>query len=124
MQPSPRALRKSFLTVVVGEKPPVIPPSRNSCVYKDRPVATFYENEIEILARPFSDSLVGKFNRMPKLQEIRQAFRGIVWISFSNLKARLYEKAALLLIAKTIGKPLYVDEATANGSRPSVTRGV
>ncbi|EOY25452.1 Uncharacterized protein TCM_016760 [Theobroma cacao] len=181
--PSPRALKKSFLTVAVGERPPVIPPSRDPSVYKDRPAAIFYEDEIQTLARPFSHSLVGKFSRMPKLQEIRHAFKGIglsgayeirwmdykhvlihlsneqdfnrvwvkqqwfivnqkmrvfkwapdfeaekesamvpVWISFPNLKAHLYEKSALLLIAKTVGKPLYVDEATANGSRPSVAR--
>ncbi|EOY21528.1 Uncharacterized protein TCM_013236 [Theobroma cacao] len=34
----------------------------------------------------------------------------------------MYEKSALLLIAKTIGKPLYIDEATATRSRPSVAR--
>ncbi|EOY14356.1 Uncharacterized protein TCM_033752 [Theobroma cacao] len=45
-----------------------------------------------------------------------------VWIAFPNLKAHLFEKSALLLIAKTVGKPLFVDEATANGSRPSVAR--
>ncbi|EOX98243.1 Uncharacterized protein TCM_007050 [Theobroma cacao] len=45
-----------------------------------------------------------------------------VWISFPNLKAHLFEKSALLLIAKAIGYPLYVDEATANGTRPSVAR--
>ncbi|EOY17514.1 Uncharacterized protein TCM_042330 [Theobroma cacao] len=128
-------------------------------------------------------SLVGKFSRMPKLQDIRSAFKGIglagayevrwldykhilihltnehdcnrvwtkqvwfianqkmrvfkwtpdfepekesavvpVWIAFPNLKAHLFEKSALLLIAKTVGKPLFVDEATANGSRPSVAR--
>ncbi|XP_017979623.1 PREDICTED: uncharacterized protein LOC108662683 [Theobroma cacao] len=128
-------------------------------------------------------SLVGKFSRMPRLQEIRVAFKGIglegaydirwldykhilihlsdekdfnriwtkqnwfianqkmrvfkwspdfepekesavvpVWVSFPNLKAHLFEKSALLLIAKTVGNPLFIDEATANGSRPSVAR--
>ncbi|EOY32240.1 Uncharacterized protein TCM_039863 [Theobroma cacao] len=165
------------------EKPPVIPPTRNLSTYKDRPAAMFYDDEIQILAHPFSHSLVGKFTRMPKLQDIQQAFRGIgllreyeirwmdykhvlihlsneqdfnhlwvkeqwfilnqkmrvfkwtpdfeaekelalvpVWISFPNLRAHLYEKSALMLIAKTVGKPLYVDEATTNGSRSSVAR--
>ncbi|EOY31390.1 Uncharacterized protein TCM_038318 [Theobroma cacao] len=45
-----------------------------------------------------------------------------VWIFFPNLKAHLYEKLALLLIAKTMGKPLFIDKATTNGSRPSVAR--
>ncbi|XP_017984223.1 PREDICTED: uncharacterized protein LOC18585698 [Theobroma cacao] len=45
-----------------------------------------------------------------------------VWISFPNLKAHLYEKFALLLIVKTIGKPLFVDNATTKGSRPSMAR--
>ncbi|EOY13938.1 Uncharacterized protein TCM_032793 [Theobroma cacao] len=45
-----------------------------------------------------------------------------IWISFPNRKTHLYEKLTLLLIAKTIGKPLFIDEATANGSRLSVAR--
>ncbi|EOY02235.1 Uncharacterized protein TCM_011922 [Theobroma cacao] len=180
---SPRFQKKSFLSITAGSKPPVIPLNRNPVVYKDRPAAVFYEDEICILAKPFSLCLVGKFTRMPKLQEVRSAFKGIglsgayeikwldykhviihlsndqdfnriwtrqqwfivgqkmrifkwspefeaekespvvpVWISFPNLKAHLYEKFALLLIAKTIGRPLFVDEATAKGSRPSVAR--
>ncbi|WRX24226.1 protein of unknown function DUF4283 - like 10 [Theobroma cacao] len=128
-------------------------------------------------------SLVGKFSRMPRLQEIRSAFKGIglagayeirwldykhvlihlfdeqdfnriwtkqnwfianqkirvfkwspefepeqesavvpVWISFPNLKAHLFKKSALLLVAKTVKRPLFIDEATANGSRTSVAR--
>lgn len=43
-----------------------------------------------------------------------------VWIFFPNLRAHLYEKSALLVIAKTVGRPLLADEATANGTRPSV----
>lgn len=45
-----------------------------------------------------------------------------IWISFPNLKSHPYEKLALLLIAKTVEKPLFIDEATVNGSRPSVAR--
>ncbi|XP_017974471.1 PREDICTED: uncharacterized protein LOC108661552 [Theobroma cacao] len=45
-----------------------------------------------------------------------------MWISFPNLKAHFYEKLALLLIAKIVGKPLYVDEATATQFLPSVAR--
>ncbi|EOY26351.1 Uncharacterized protein TCM_027856 [Theobroma cacao] len=86
------------------EKLSVIPPTRDSITYKDRPTAIFYEDEIQILARPFSNSIIGKFNRMPKLQEIRQEFKGIG------------------LLAKTVGKPLYVDEATVNRTRPSVAQ--
>ncbi|EOY03113.1 Uncharacterized protein TCM_017591 [Theobroma cacao] len=62
---------------------------------------------------------------MPKLQEIRTAFKGIdlvVWIVFPNLRAQLYEKSALMVIAKAVGHPLLVDEATANGTRPSIAR--
>ncbi|EOY31586.1 Uncharacterized protein TCM_038530 [Theobroma cacao] len=54
----------------------------------------------------------------------RRSLRSYLWISFPNLKAHLYEKSALLLIAKTVGKPLFVDEATTRGSRPSVARKV
>lgn len=45
-----------------------------------------------------------------------------VWISFPNLRAHLYEKSAVLVIAKTVGRPLFVDEATDNGTRPSLAR--
>ncbi|EOY34749.1 Uncharacterized protein TCM_042329 [Theobroma cacao] len=181
--PSPRSQKKSFLSIVSGDKPPVIPLSRDPLVFKDRPAAAFFEDEIQTLAQPLKLSLVGKFSRMPKLQDVRSAFKGIgltgayevrwldykhvlihlsneqdcnrvwtkqvwfianqkmrvfkwtpefepekesavvpVWIAFPNLKAHLFEKSALLLIAKTVGKPLFVDEATANGSRPSVAR--
>ncbi|EOY25454.1 Uncharacterized protein TCM_026877 [Theobroma cacao] len=180
---SPRSQKKSFLSIVSGQKPPVVPLSRDPFVFKDRPAAAFYEDEIQTLAQPLKLSLVGKFSRMPKLQDVRSAFKGIglagayevrwldykhilihltnehdcnrvwtkqvwfianqkmrvfkwtpefepekesamvpVWIAFPNLKAHLFEKSALLLIAKTVGKPLFVDEATANGSRPSVAR--
>ncbi|EOY06960.1 Uncharacterized protein TCM_021522 [Theobroma cacao] len=180
---SPRSQKKSFLSIITGEKPSVVPLTRDPFVFKDRPAAAFFEDEIQTLAKPFKLSLVGKFSRMPKLQDVRAAFKGIglagayevrwldykhvlihlsneqdfnriwtkqnwfiatqkmrvfkwtpefepekesavvpVWISFPNLKAHLFEKSALLLIAKTVGKPLFVDEATANGSRPSVAR--
>ncbi|XP_021300381.1 uncharacterized protein LOC110428790 [Herrania umbratica] len=45
-----------------------------------------------------------------------------VWISFPNFKAHLYEKFALMFIAKTVGKLLFIDEATTNGSRSSQAR--
>lgn len=32
------------------------------------------------------------------------------------------EKSALMMIARTVGKPFFVDEATTNRSRPSVAR--
>ncbi|XP_017974542.1 PREDICTED: uncharacterized protein LOC18612711 [Theobroma cacao] len=62
------------------------------------------------------------FKWSPDFEGEKESAMISVWISFSNLKAHLYEKSALLLIAKIVGKPLYVDEATANGSRPSVAR--
>ncbi|WRX25599.1 protein of unknown function DUF4283 - like 10 [Theobroma cacao] len=45
-----------------------------------------------------------------------------IWISFPNLKAHLCEKSSLLLISKTVGKPLLVDEAIAKSSQSSVAR--
>ncbi|EOY21198.1 Uncharacterized protein TCM_012582 [Theobroma cacao] len=180
---SPRALKKSFLSIAARNKPFAILSSRDPITYKDRPAAAFFEDEIQKLAQPFVHSIIGKFSCMPKLQEIRQAFKGIgltgayairwldykhilihlsneqdfnwiwtkqqwfivnqkmrvfkwsldfeveressivlVWISFPNLKVHLYEKSTLLLIAKTVGKPLFIAEATTNGSRPSVAQ--
>ncbi|EOY17513.1 Uncharacterized protein TCM_036737 [Theobroma cacao] len=62
------------------------------------------------------------FKWTPEFEPEKESAVVPVWISFPNLKAHLFEKSALLLIAKTVGKPLFVDEATANGSRPSVAR--
>ncbi|EOY19201.1 Uncharacterized protein TCM_044158 [Theobroma cacao] len=180
---SPRTQKKSFLAVAAGEKSSLIPLDREPFWYKDRPAASFFDDEISTLAQPFKFSMVGKFSRMLRMQEIRVAFKGIgligayeirwldykhiliqlsnehdlnriwlkqvwfisnqkmrvfkwspefqpekessmvpVWISFPNLKAHLYEKSALSAIVKTVGRPLMVDEATANGTRPSVAR--
>ncbi|EOY26126.1 Uncharacterized protein TCM_027547 [Theobroma cacao] len=46
----------------------------------------------------------------------------LLWISFPNLRAHLYEKSALLVIAKIVGRPLMVDEATANRTRPNMAK--
>ncbi|WRX28179.1 Ribonuclease H domain - like 10 [Theobroma cacao] len=180
---SPRSAKKSFLSIVTAATSAVIPPTRATFRYKDKPAVRFYEDEIETLAKSFRFSIVEKFSRTPRLVEIRQAFVGLglsgaynirwmdykhvlihlsneqdfnriwtkqtwfiakqkmrvfkwtpdfesekessivpVWISFPNLRAHLFEKSALFLIAKAIGNPLGVDEATANGTRPSVAR--
>ncbi|EOY19561.1 Uncharacterized protein TCM_044700 [Theobroma cacao] len=74
---SPRFQKKSFLSIISKRKPPVVPPTRDPFVYKDRPAAAFFEDEIQTLAQPFKTSLVGKFSRMPKLLEVRSAFKGI-----------------------------------------------
>ncbi|EOY29076.1 Uncharacterized protein TCM_030494 [Theobroma cacao] len=180
---SPRTAKKSFLSVVNAVKLALVPPTRPTFRYKDKPAVRFFEDEIEALAQPFKFAIVGKFSKMPRLTEIRQSFVSLglsgvynirwmnykhilihlsneqdfnriwtkqtwfitnqkmrvfkwtpdfetdkespivpVWISFPNLKAHLFEKSALLMIAKAIGNPLYIDEATANGTRPSVAR--
>ncbi|WRX22755.1 protein of unknown function DUF4283 - like 10 [Theobroma cacao] len=46
-------------------------------MYKDRPAVTFFEDEIQILAQPFMLCLVGKFTRMPRMENIISAFKGI-----------------------------------------------
>ncbi|EOY01215.1 Uncharacterized protein TCM_011161 [Theobroma cacao] len=63
------------------------------------------------------------FKWSPDFEAEKESMIAPIWISFPNLKAHLYEKSALLLIAKTVKKSLFIDEATANGSRPSVARG-
>ncbi|KAI3465772.1 hypothetical protein Pfo_022435 [Paulownia fortunei] len=45
-----------------------------------------------------------------------------VWIRLPELPAHLFEKPALKAIAELIGKPLRVDEPTANKTRLSVAR--
>ncbi|EOY13903.1 Uncharacterized protein TCM_032655 [Theobroma cacao] len=60
------------------------------------------------------------FKWTPEFEPEKESAVVPIWISFPNLKAHLFEKSTLLLIAKTVGKPLFLDEATTNGSRPSV----
>ncbi|XP_017974487.1 PREDICTED: uncharacterized protein LOC108661565 [Theobroma cacao] len=62
------------------------------------------------------------FKWSPNFEAEKESSIVPIWISFPNLKAHLYEKSTLLLIAKTMGKPLFIDEVTDNGSRPSVAR--
>ncbi|KAL0367745.1 UNVERIFIED_CONTAM: hypothetical protein Sradi_3664600 [Sesamum radiatum] len=45
-----------------------------------------------------------------------------VWIRFPELPFHLFQKKALFGIASLIGSPLKIDEATADGIRPSVAR--
>ncbi|EOY02236.1 Uncharacterized protein TCM_011923 [Theobroma cacao] len=62
------------------------------------------------------------FKWSPDFQPEKESSVVPVWISFPNLPAHLHEKSALMMVARTVGKPLFVDEATANRSRPSVAR--
>ncbi|XP_070020640.1 uncharacterized protein [Nicotiana sylvestris] len=52
-------------------------------------------------------------------EETSKAF---VWISFPNLPPMLFAKQSLLSIASAAGKPLAIDKATQEKSRPSTTR--
>lgn len=60
------------------------------------------------------------FKWSPDFQSEKEFSLVPIWISFPGLHAHLFEKLALLMIAKTVGRLLFVDEATANGSRPSI----
>ncbi|WRX28180.1 Reverse transcriptase domain - like 10, partial [Theobroma cacao] len=62
------------------------------------------------------------FKWTPDFQPEKESSLVPVWISFPNLRAHLYEKSAQLMIAKSLGRPLFVDEATVNGTRSSVAR--
>ncbi|EOY19035.1 Uncharacterized protein TCM_043662 [Theobroma cacao] len=125
-----RFQRKSFLSIAKGEKPPMIPLNQDPVVYKDQPAAAFFEDEIRTLVEPFNLCLhwfianqkMWVFKWYPDFEAEKESLVVPVWISFSNLKAHLYKKLALLLIAKTIGKPLFVNKAIAKGSRPNVAR--
>ncbi|EOY25448.1 Uncharacterized protein TCM_016754 [Theobroma cacao] len=64
---SPRTQKKSFLAVAAGEKASLIPLDREPFWYKDRPTASFFDDEISTLAQPFKFSMVGKFFRMPRM---------------------------------------------------------
>ncbi|KAG5570996.1 hypothetical protein H5410_060762 [Solanum commersonii] len=48
--------------------------------------------------------------------------RAFVWISFPNLPPKLFAKQSLLLIASVVGKPIAIDKATQDKSRPSIAR--
>lgn len=45
--------------------------------------------------------------------------RAFVWISFPNLPPELFAKQSLLSIASAAGKPIVIDKATQDKSRPS-----
>ncbi|EOY02243.1 Uncharacterized protein TCM_016768 [Theobroma cacao] len=149
---SPRAQKKSFLSVVAGEKPPLIPPTREPfwmprineirMAFKGIDLVGAYEikwldykhiliqlsnehdlNRIWLKQVWFiSNQKMCVFKWTPNFQPEKESSLVPVWISFPNLRAHLYEKFALLVIAKTVGRPLMVDEATAKGTRPSVAR--
>ena len=180
---SPRAYNKSFQSVLMGEKTPIVKDMRSSKKFQNAPAAIFYDDEVDALAAPLQRTLVGKFNRMPRFEVIREFFRRLnllgafdihwfdykhifiklnndldyqrifakrdwffggykmwvlkwsvdfvpekessivpVWISFPNLRYHLYEGSALLNLAKSLGPPIQMDEATAKGTRPSKAR--
>ncbi|KAB5551438.1 hypothetical protein DKX38_008749 [Salix brachista] len=180
---SPRAYNKSFQSVLMGEKTLIVKDTRSSEKFQNAPAAIFYDDEVDALAAPLQRTLVGKFNRMPRFEVIREFFRRLnllgafdihwfdykhifiklnndldyqrlfakrdwffggykmrvlkwsvdfipekessivpVWISFPNLRYHLYEGSALLNLAKSLGPPIQMDEATAKGTRPSKAR--
>lgn len=48
--------------------------------------------------------------------------KAVVWISFPNLPTIFFAKKSLLSIASTVGKPLALDKATQDRTRPSTAR--
>ncbi|EOY32396.1 Uncharacterized protein TCM_040289 [Theobroma cacao] len=120
--------------------------SREPFWYKDRLAESFFEDEIATLTQPLKHSMVGKFFRMPRLNEIQAAFKGIGlvgaykirWLDYKHIlihltnehdlnrfwtrQAHLFQKSALIMIAKIVRRPLFVDEATTNGSRLGITQ--
>ncbi|KAF9688547.1 hypothetical protein SADUNF_Sadunf02G0208300 [Salix dunnii] len=62
---SPRAYNKSFQSVLMGEKRPIVTDMRSSEKFQNAPAAIFYDDKVDALAAPLQRTLVGKFNRMP-----------------------------------------------------------
>lgn len=48
--------------------------------------------------------------------------KAVVWISLPNLPANLFASKSLLCIASAVGKPIAVDKATKDRTRPSTAR--
>lgn len=48
--------------------------------------------------------------------------KAVVWISFPDLPANFFAKKSLMSIASAVGKPLAVDKATQDRTRPSTAR--
>ncbi|XP_019241529.1 PREDICTED: uncharacterized protein LOC109221506, partial [Nicotiana attenuata] len=48
--------------------------------------------------------------------------KSVVWISLPNLPANFFAKKSLMSIASAVGKPLAVDKATQDRTRPSTAR--
>ncbi|RAL43046.1 hypothetical protein DM860_009828 [Cuscuta australis] len=85
-------------------------------MFKGRPFSTFSKEDVDAFSRRFRFALVVK--TMPEEDS------PIVpcWISIPNLPIHLHDPKALFTIASHLGKPLKVDNATLNFSRPSVAR--
>ncbi|KAL0327906.1 UNVERIFIED_CONTAM: hypothetical protein Scaly_2223200 [Sesamum calycinum] len=68
----------------------------------------------------FDDFQMQVFKWTPKFNPQMESPIALVWIKFLELPCYLFEKRALFGLANLIGKPLRMDEATADLSRPSL----
>lgn len=88
---SPHAQKKSFFSVAIGDKPLIIPANREPFCFRDRPAVFFFYDEIVALAQPFKYSMVGKFTQMPKMQDIRYAFKAIGLVGAYEIRWLAYK---------------------------------
>lgn len=62
------------------------------------------------------------FKWTPSFSPLQETAITLVWVSFSLLPIHFRAKSYLYAIAKAIGLPLPIDEATSNLRRPSEAR--
>jgi len=57
-----------------------------------------------------------------KFQAAEETTQALAWISFPDLKPTYFVKESIFSLATTVGKPLQLDMATINKTRPSCAR--
>ncbi|XP_027151938.1 uncharacterized protein LOC113751992 [Coffea eugenioides] len=97
--------------------------------YKGEAAVVFSKAEADKLATPFRWALVGKFSYgRPSLEgdsefHVKKESALVpVWASLPALPVHYFDKHSLFSILAPVGKPLFLDSATAAGMRPSVAR--
>ncbi|KAL0457103.1 UNVERIFIED_CONTAM: hypothetical protein Slati_1049500 [Sesamum latifolium] len=150
--PEPSDRRRTFLSALVrdgsvGGGEPLSPRAAKKvfsesedyfgkpCTYRGSRAINFSMEETEKLAAHLKFALIGKFSHgypngfpmrifkwSPEFNPKIESSIVPIWIRFPELPVHLFQKKALFGIASLIGSPLKIDEATADGIRPSVAR--
>ncbi|WMV59325.1 hypothetical protein MTR67_052710 [Solanum verrucosum] len=91
--------------------------------------ATRQDNYVNLLSKPqfyithnYWSYLMRTFKWDPCFDPAEETTKAIAWISFPTLPPNFFGKEAVFSLAAAVGKPLQVDLATQNKTRPSCAR--